>query len=810
MTPTTPTKTWYHGYLTDRGISPDVAARYGWRILHGSDIDAITARKNRDGACHGAGVYIPYRAPDGRDLTWRIRYQRPAVRVGSDDYDGAGESEIWSAIHGTPENDTAGDREPRYMTGRVPENPGYHEVTIDGRTRLWRRRDDGTVARAYYYPMSIPAAAEKLAARYATEIKSQKFTAPLGVSQSLYIPEPILGGRPLLILEGETRVMACLSADAAEKYDLIGLAGSRVSPDLVQQLRQAAEKASDVVIVLDADATTNPDVGCALLRLVRELTERDDGKPTKSRKIRVGVPGSAQRKEGLDDYLGRTTDKAQALARFVRDALPADPWQAVADLREDQHNDFVRVARGTDPTHIVCVCARDRSLPEYEKIRRALGEFGAPPIHPQPEGRLHAPKKGAPTPNDVSAIVADYVAPAIPYVSSLTPKGQRQVWKVVGTSLVRSQVDDAPTTAVRDRLAVLMPMAPATSQVSEAMSTWAALPPAAPTIHSIRRPTDPADRYALCEVPAPTPGPAPAWREFLSRCSCQLTVLAWIWSVLLPAGTTGRQILYVHGPGATGKSTVRDVLIEMLGGISSGVAVTLADIKSDSDFALEALTNHTRLLVLDEVRSPTLLHYRTVRDLAAGAPFEAKRKYRQSEQERYHPRMLVLSNSQLKYDTRTTEEVSRVLQVDVASTKARREGWREDLIRELPQLLHAAKAAYQLLWDRNTSEIRLTPATRQLMENASTDVMADTLGPVLDQIIVDPDGFTPTAKIDALAARYAINPGKAGNFQRENLNTWIGARAKQDRRRLTPKGNPVRGWVGISLADLGGVARKAA
>jgi hypothetical protein len=176
----------------------------------------------------------------------------------------------------------------------------------------------------------------------------------------LWALRPVPDAKRIVIVEGTKQALAAAS-HAAPDVAVYGIAGCRSwqkdgvpIPDLM------AADGREVVVILDADAATNPDVYAAGLGLAEALAMEG------ATKVKFGrLPGGG--KSGLDDVLaGRApAGRAGYLARIIdgAKAKPADtkpkPRKKSADLPEG------------DSDRVTIICNRDR-LEVINDLTRAL------------------------------------------------------------------------------------------------------------------------------------------------------------------------------------------------------------------------------------------------------------------------------------------------------------------------------------------------------------------------------------------------------------------------------------------------------
>jgi hypothetical protein len=529
-----------------------------------------------------------------------------------------------------------------------------------------------------------------------------------------------------------------------------------------------------VTVVLDGDVVSNPDVGQALARLCTALLGDDkEGK----RDVRVGIP-LAGTKGGLDDLLARSPD---VLPHFLRGCLPFDPDAALEVLRSERYETQVTSgARTHDPTVQIMMCARGKKLADYERLRMKLAEFGNPPLHPAPEGRLGE----KPTADDIAQVARSYILPSIGHVR-------------VGTEWVRVDGNKVCTpvacvdfdSAVDRRLAALMGSEPTRMQHGEALhkvEVSAEMTEVVP----VRRQGETC--LAFAELPVPKPGSTPAWDEFLSRLSCPETFLAWLHTLTIP-NFRGRQALVLLGPGHDGKTIVLETLMRVL-----GPTATIVDkVTGNERFGWASVRAYTRLVVLDDVRNTRLLGAKKLRQLTGGGTFEVERKGVDVEVIRdLRVRVAIATNSQLHYGDQA--ELTRALQVNVhplAKVVGDSE-WPQRLLTELPALLSRAERAWEELHDGDT--ITLTTETEAVMR-AGSDAVEERFERALELLEFGPDKIMTMAALETVAASVGFKDHAYGDFKTFITKHRGVALGKQSK---LPTGKNARCAVGVGRAAM--------
>lgn len=200
------------------------------------------------------------------------------------------------------------------------------------------------------------------------------------------------------------------------------------------------------------------------------------------------------------------------------------------------------------------------------------------------------------------------------------------------------------------------------------------------------------DVFALHEIPRPAPGDWSAHKEFIDRCSCPDTTMAWTWSCFLPQEQTGRESLYLYGPGNDGKSFWAEILMEFLGPAACASQV----LKGENRFELANLVDR-RLVYFGDTRNPTPIHPKVMREIISGAILPFERKGKDMQVAYFHPRCLFTSNVHFKIDTHDRAEYTRIRKVLVSPLKdnAGDQGWKRRLLEQFPAFLWECRKVYE-------------------------------------------------------------------------------------------------------------------
>lgn len=200
--------------------------------------------------------------------------------------------------------------------------------------------------------------------------KPAKYVWPRGRAAKLGVfREPVDSTSPVLIVEG-TKQSLVAAQYAPIGTAVYGIAGCRMwTTDGVPTPHLQVADGRDVVVLLDADASTNPDVYEAGIGL-REACEAEGATSVRFARL----PGGG--KSSLDDYLGERAEdrRAATLARII-DGAKAKPADKVPTRKAKQADR--RITAGTGDERPVVVVNEDRWIVINNLTKALLGRWNA-------------------------------------------------------------------------------------------------------------------------------------------------------------------------------------------------------------------------------------------------------------------------------------------------------------------------------------------------------------------------------------------------------------------------------------------------
>lgn len=184
-----------------------------------------------------------------------------------------------------------------------------------------------------------------------------------------------------------------------------------------------------------------------------------------------------------------------------------------------------------------------------------------------------------------------------------------------------------------------------------------------------------------------------SWKEVLDRMSDPMAFAAWVWSIYQP-DCRDRKMLYLHGEGLCGKSTIVNKIMNNFGDDFCAGA-TAHDFANATAFGLEDFIGK-RLIVLSDLNDNiNLPGYSNVRQLTGNDPMKINRKFLGSLMIRLNSRLLVVANND-PVISNNKESITRVLYVYMKSPASKNNSleWEKGLDDGYSEFLKYCKYSY--------------------------------------------------------------------------------------------------------------------
>lgn len=298
---------------------------------------------------------------------------------------------------------------------------------------------------------------------------------------------------------------------------------------------------------------------------------------------------------------------------------------------------------------------------------------------------------------------------------------------------------------------------------------------------------------AMHEIPVPREGDWSAHREFVDRCSCPDTLMAWVWTIFLDEKQTGREALLLHGSGNDGKSYFCEVIMKFLGPVATASEI----LKGENRFELSGLVGK-RLAYFGDFRNPRPIHSKIMREIISGAFLATEKKGKDIESAYFHPRVLMSTNVEPRIMATDRAEFTRIRRINVKPLE-NNEGdrsWPGKLLAQMPAFLYACREVYERFVTAG-KDLPITQACRDALEGGAqaTNEEFEYLSARLD--------FAPDAVISSKRLTELFRLGGLREWDQHHAREWLKSRGATNR---TPSGTQivkkvrnksVACWVGV-------------
>jgi len=721
---------WFNKYLTDRAIDPVYAASKGWRLL---DSDSTVLAELLSGTERAERVQAAMLIPGGR-----TRLMRP----------------IW---HLTIDASECPCSKPNCSS------IWRHLYTKIGREKVWTDKAD------------IPASVLAL-------VKEQKFHTPKDGGVLIYRPGRPDGCTTFYIVEGETRALALsqlgLWAAAIPGASMWHRKGESIlHPDLLADV----ESATKIVVIYDCDVDRNETVQIQLNKLLAAL-------PAEKSAVAYF---DGEEKQGLDDILGKLTPENRRHYVESLQTSPAPLGEALKAIRDESTwEDNQPVLDELATLRLLRRCwdlplfghkdkETDSYIKGYEDYRKGVNSSV---VHPNPRCSIRS---------RILELMSAYFVPASQWRWAITSDGMG-LYRRSSTNLLIPVADtaglatdfhtwasdimgtDAPAVEIKNLVDTFML---ASSARIDAPRPWRFIGDVSPATH---------------EVPAPKEGSTPAWNEFLSRLSDADSFLAWVWSIV-EEKHKGRQALWLHGSeGRDGKTTVRDVLDQMMGSLHS----EFSDWQESNPHTAAKLVGK-RFISKDDVKNVNLAKNSLFRGVVSGGTRLINPKHKDPRNIYIYARVLLTSNVMPEVSSDGTSESSRLLIVRVAPSSTTSDPtWAARLTKELPALLFRAREAYNRLC-LNHGDLQITPATAKIHKEL-VSAESDRWATLNERLTFGEDKRSTAGELQQL-----LKMGLGLNdWQIRDAQAYLRSRPGITRKKLRRGTHSYQGWVGFAVSNI--------
>lgn len=609
------------------------------------------------------------------------------------------------------------------------------------------------------------------------------------------IPSPYRSKDVLWIVEGEKKAIwlaeagiAAVSIPGVENWQsressLKALAGTGTNPPALDPLLEdVVSEYQQVVIAFDADIQSKPQVMRAAAKLAVALGQLNI--PVNLLLLPVGGG------KGVDDILATGSD-AEMLRSFV-----VGPAMGARNL-----SDFL--AGGAEDVRLTSFV---RWIAERANVMRSTG-ISAKPAH-KVVGDLLA-KAGVTDRDEQDALAQlakeltsskarlEHVRPALfSYLSEnfAVSDVAKYATKAIGKAKVISPL---PPTSKHGPLQRSIhsfledEKVPSSSHLANTLANdWAVAQKA--TI--VEREVVPAvlpgvAATAFHVLPAPVPGPQPAWDEFLARVTCARTFMIWLGSVLTHNHHDRRAMWLAEEEGGTGKSSVVGAL-QHLFGAAFGSMSTHVDYKNQ--FAASMLEGK-RLVVIPECTQARALYDSQLKAWTGGDTLRIENKGQDAYLVDNHTRWLIVGNTPPEVADNPSR--SRLIYMSVAPLPANVKPdhrYVDRLIAELPHLVCNALEEYRAAG----SKVVLSPACEAMLD-AAMDAGKENAHALIDsELTLAPDAKLPMSVLADLCGK-----GKGGSQLYKDVRNVLKDLPGVTKKKVWVNGRTVDGFAGVGVAD---------
>lgn len=177
-----------------------------------------------------------------------------------------------------------------------------------------------------------------------------------------------------------------------------------------------------------------------------------------------------------------------------------------------------------------------------------------------------------------------------------------------------------------------------------------------------------ADEYCLCYIPLKKitdqvkDDETPAWDNFLSQFAepdMARIFQAFVYSVVY-AKNKGRQLLWLQGPGKTGKSVVTSVIYQYVNSFGKSIATTLASYSKFDQFTYENFEG-CRLVVIPDTRERNLVRREEILRLTGNDFVTIRKMYQAKATKRIYSKIIAVSNFHPYINFANVHETSRLI-----------------------------------------------------------------------------------------------------------------------------------------------------
>lgn len=198
----------------------------------------------------------------------------------------------------------------------------------------------------------------------------------------------------------------------------------------------------------------------------------------------------------------------------------------------------------------------------------------------------------------------------------------------------------------------------------------------------------------------------PAWDNFLRQMindECRDTYRAWVYS-LYCGDNYGRQVIWLHGPGESGKTAQANVLFDDIKSLNPEIVTSLETIDNTDKFSLSTYRLKRFALAADST-DRALVRHNLVKNLTGDDTVAIREMGKTKDYARVHCKIMVTSNKTPFVNIDSPEELSRLILISLVPNQcvdAKHHwyknyagmDWKSALKKELPDFIRQCEAPY--------------------------------------------------------------------------------------------------------------------
>lgn len=210
--------------------------------------------------------------------------------------------------------------------------------------------------------------------------------------------------------------------------------------------------------------------------------------------------------------------------------------------------------------------------------------------------------------------------------------------------------------------------------------------------------------------------PTLAWDSFLAQMvsdGCRELFRAWVYSVF-KGDNFGRQVLWLHGVGESGKSVIINTIYERLQKLNPLIVTTLEQINNMDKFSMSTYVQK-RFAMSADTKDRALVRNGLVKNLTGTDIASSRSMGKAKEDAKVHCKLMVTSNTTPFVNTDSPEEISRLLLISLVPEQCvvaknawfEREigDWQNCLRDEIDDFIRQSKVCYDKLLKKDNHNL---------------------------------------------------------------------------------------------------------